>query len=76
MKRGIPQREEILVSEGTCGGASWRVFRPAGLSPEEYERRLFAAASTATRQVARERLAREAAEQEARAQLEPGREQP
>lgn len=65
MKRGIPQREEILVSEGTCGGASWRVFRPAGLSTEEYERRLFAAASAITREVALARLAREAAEQEA-----------
>lgn len=52
MKRGIPQLEEILVSEGTCGGASWRVFRPSGLPTEEYERRMFASVSAVTRQVA------------------------
>lgn len=71
MKRGIPQREEILVSEGTCGGANWRVFRPAGLPTDEYERRMREAVSRAVTQVALARLAREADEQDAQEHTEP-----
>ncbi|MGN1070256.1 MAG: hypothetical protein ACI4P5_07570 [Candidatus Fimadaptatus sp.] len=68
MARGIPQREHILVSEGTCGGAKWRIYRPAGLSDEEYNRRMRQALEQAVTEVALERLAREAAAQEEQGQ--------
>ena len=71
MKRGIPQREEILVSEGTCGGASWRVFRQRDCRRRNMSAACAKTVSRAVTQVALARLAREADEQDAQEHTEP-----
>lgn len=51
--------EEVLVCEGVCDGARWRIYRPGGLSEAEYERRLREAVRQVVVQAARSRSGRE-----------------
>lgn len=50
----------IMVAEGTLeNGVHWTIFRPAGLSEDEYNRRLAAAVETATCDAVSRRIERD-----------------
>ena len=52
--------DEIMMAEGILeNGVHWTIFRPAGLSEDEYNRRLAAAVETATCDAVSRRIERE-----------------